>query len=97
MNRRRQGWSGLNVVIVFLVFATLMAMFIGTLLFFPGTLLDWVWQLNPDGQAAFQKMGRLSSLLLFVVAAVAGGAAVGIQQRRKWGWRLAVLLFSVNG
>ena len=74
-----------------------MATFIGTLLFFPGKLLDWVWQLNPEGQVVFQRMGRLSSLLLFVVGAVAGGAAVGIQRRRKWGWWLAVLLFSVNG
>ena len=68
MNRPRQGWSGLNVVTIFLVFATLMATFIGTLLIFPGKLLD-----------------------------VAGGAAAGIQRRRKWGWWLAVLLFSVNG
>ena len=89
--------SGLSAVVVFLIFATLTAVFIGTLLFFPGQMLDWVWQLNPEGRAAFQSMGRLSSLLLFVVAAVAGGAAIGIRRRRKWGWRLAILLFSVNG
>ncbi len=35
-------------------------------------------------------------MLLFVVGAVAGGAAIGIRERRKWGWWLAVLLFSVN-
>lgn len=45
----------------------------------------------------FHRVGRLLSLLLFVVGAVAGGAAVGIQRRRLWGWWFAVLLFSVNG
>ena len=96
MNRHRRGWSGLGVVTAFLIFATLMAVFIGTLLLFPGKLLDSVWQLNLDARSAFQSMGKLSSLLLFVVGGVACGGAVGIYRRRKWGWWLAVLLFSVN-
>jgi hypothetical protein len=81
---------------LFLVFATLMAAFIGTVLLFPGKLLDSLWRLNPEARTAFQNMGNLSSLLLFVVGGVAGGAAVGIHRRQKWGWWLAVLLFSVN-
>ena len=96
MSRYRRGWSGLSVVIAFLVFATLMAVFIGTLLLFPGGLLESVWRFNPEARSAFQSMGRLASLLLFVVGAVACGGAVGIYRRRKWGWWLAVLLFSVN-
>jgi hypothetical protein len=91
-----KGWNGLTVVMVFLVFAALMATFIGTLLLFPGKLLEWLWRFNPEARAAFQSLGRLSSLLLFVVGAVAGGAALGIRQRRKWGWWLGVLLFAVN-
>ncbi len=97
MSRPQRAGRGLDIVIVFLVFATLMAGFIGTLLFFPGRLLDWVWQLNPEGRAAFQSMGRLAWLLLFLVGTIAGGAAIGIRRRRKWGWWLAILLFSVNG
>ncbi len=93
---RTPGWSGLSVVTLFLVFAALMAAFMGTLLLFPGKLLEFLWHLNPEGRAAFQSLGRLSSLLLFVVGAIASGAAMGIRQRRMWGWRLAVLLFSVN-
>jgi hypothetical protein len=89
-------WSGLSVVTAFLAFATLTAAFVGILLLFPGSLLESVWRLNPDARFAFQKMGRLSSLLLFLVGAVAGRAAVGIYRRRQWGWWLAVLLFSAN-
>ena len=96
MNRFRCGWSGLGVVIAFLIFATLMAAFIGTLLLFPGKALESVWRFNPEARSAFQSMGRLASLLLFVVGAVACGGAVGIYRRRKWGWWLAVLLFAVN-
>jgi hypothetical protein len=96
MNRSRLGWSGLTVVSAFLVFATLMAAFIGTLLLFSGKLLESLWRFNLEARAAFQSLGRLSSLLLFLVGAVAGGAAVGIRKRRKWGWWLAVLLFAVN-
>jgi hypothetical protein len=92
----RQGWSGPTVVSAFLVFATLMAAFIGTLLLFPGKLLESLWRFNPEARSAFQSLGRISSVLLFLVGAVAGGAAVGIRGRRKWGWWLAVLLFSVN-
>jgi hypothetical protein len=96
MSRHRGRWSGLSVVIAFLVFATSMAVFIGTLLLFPSGLLESVWRFNPQARSAFQSMGRLASLLLFAVGAVACGGAVGIYRRRKWGWWLAVMLFSVN-
>jgi hypothetical protein len=92
----KRGWSGLDVVFAFMLFATFMALFVGTSLLFPGKVLESLWRLNPEARTAFQSMGRLSSLLLFVVGAVAGGAAVGIGKRHKWGWWLAVLLFSVN-
>jgi len=96
MSLHRRSSPGLTVVILFMVFATLMAVLIGTLLLFPGKLLESLWRFNPEARTAFQSMGKLSSVLLFVVGAVAGGAAMGIHGRRKWGWWLAVLLFSVN-
>lgn len=96
MSGYRRGWSGLNVVIAFLVFATLMAVFIGILLLLPGRLLESAWQFNPEARSTFQSMGRLASLLLFVVGAVACDGVVGIYRRRKWGWSLAVMLCSVN-
>jgi hypothetical protein len=96
VNRFRPGWSGVSVVTLFLALATIMAAFIGTLLLFPGRLLESLWRFNPEAHSAFQSLGRLSSLLLFLVGAVAGGAAVGIRRRRKWGWWLAVLVFAVN-
>ncbi len=96
MIRDHQRSAGLTVVTIFLVFATMMAAFIGTLLLFPGKVIESLWRFNPEARAAFQSMGRLSSLLLFAVGTIAGSATVGILKRRKWGWWLAVLLFSVN-
>jgi len=96
MNLRRQGWGGLTVIVLFLAFPALMAAFIGTVLLFPGRLLESLWRFNPEGRTAFEKLGRFSSFLLFLVGAVAGGAAVGISRRHKWGWWFAVLLFAVN-
>ena len=96
MSRSWRGWGGLAVVIAFLIFATLIAAFIGTLLLFPGNVLESLWRFNPEARSAFQSMGRLASILLFVVGGVAFGGAVGIYRRRKWGWWLAIVLFSVN-
>lgn len=84
------------MVIAFLVFATSTAAIIGTLLLFPGKMLESVWRFNSEARSAFQSMGKLASLVLFIVGAVACGGAVGIYRRRKWGWNLAVILFSVN-
>jgi hypothetical protein len=94
--KTRPGWSGVSVVTLFLVFAALMAVFVGTLLLFPGKLLEFLWRFNPEARTAFQSLGWPSSVLLFLVGAVAGGAAVGIRRRRIWGWWVAVLLFAVN-
>jgi len=91
-----QGRSGLGVVVLFLAFAAVTAGLIGTLLLFPGKPLESLWRFNSEARAAFESMGRLSSVLLYLVGAVAAGAAVGIRRRRKWGWWLAVLLFTVN-
>jgi hypothetical protein len=65
-------------VILFLAFAALMAAIVGTLLLFPGKLLESLWRFNPEGRAAFQSLGWLASVLLFLVGAVAGGASMGI-------------------
>jgi hypothetical protein len=43
-----------------------------------------MWRFNPEARTAFESIGRLSSLLLFVVGAIAAAAAVGIQHGRKF-------------
>jgi len=94
---RTDAWSGLSVVIMFLLFAGIMAAFVGTALLFPGRLLDAMWRLNPEARAAFEDMGKLATLLLYGVSLIAVAGAIGIQRRRKWGWWLAVMLFAANG
>src|SRR5437868_14680458 len=68
-------------------------------LLFPGGALEPIWRLNPDAQAAFQKIGRLSILLMFVVGSASGLTAFGLAKRTQWGHRFAlgILSFSLSG
>jgi hypothetical protein len=87
----------IKVVSGFLFAATLIAAVTGLSLAVPGTLLDGLWVLNPRGYAAFQPMGRLAGLLLFVVGAATGAAGIGLLQRKRWAWYLALGVFIANG
>lgn len=91
-----RGTIGLAIVTAFLVSATMMALVVSAALLFPTRAFDALWRLNPEARSAFQSMGKLSSLLLFVVGIVAGAAAFGVHRRRGWGWWLAILLFAAD-
>jgi|SRR5579884_1629311 len=80
----------------FLFAATLIAITVAAALIFPGRLLAWLARLNPAGMAAFRAMGRSSGALLLVVGALAAASAAGLLQRKRWAWRLAIALFTVN-
>ena len=65
-------------------------------LLFPGGALDPVWRLNPDAHVAFQQIGRLSILLMFVVGSACASAAIGLATRARWGRLLALAILIVN-
>jgi len=91
-----RGTIGLAIVTAFLIAATMMALVVSAALLFPTRAFDALWRLNPEARSAFESMGKLSSLLLFVVGGIAGAAAFGVHRRRKWGWWLAILLFATD-
>jgi hypothetical protein len=73
-----------------------MACLAGTTLFWPGTILDRTWDLNPRAYQALAPLGRavgIAFLLLAVTLAVAG---IGWFQRRFWGWALAVIIIVIQ-
>ena len=94
MNRRPMG---VTVVAGFLFFATAVAWLVGFVLLFPGSALDWIWRLNPAGEAAFRAVGPLSGVFLLALGIATAAAGAGMLRGRRWAWWFAVALFAVNG
>ncbi len=86
--------SGIAVV---LFVATAIAAVTGTSLAFPGTLLDRLWDLNPQAYAGFQTLGRVAGALLWLIGSVACSAGLGLLRRKRWAWWLSIALFAITG
>ena len=63
---------------------------------FPGGFLEPIWRLRPDARVEFQKLGHWSVLLMAVVGAACGLAAVGLARQAELGRRLAIGILTVN-
>jgi uncharacterized membrane protein (DUF2068 family) len=85
------------IVAAFLFAATAIAVVAGVSLLFPNPLMDRLWTLNKPGEATFRSLGRVSGLPLLLIGAGTCAAAIGLVQRKKWAWWLAVVLFAING
>ncbi|HTP86177.1 MAG TPA: hypothetical protein VMJ34_04485 [Bryobacteraceae bacterium] len=86
-----------SVIAGFLFGATAIAAVVGFSLLFPGPLLERMWALNPRGEVVFRAMGRISGVFLMELGAGTAVAGVGLLRGRRWGWRIAVALFTLNG
>jgi len=71
-----------------------MAVLAGTMLLWPGTVLDRLWSLNPAAHKAFAPLGNSIGLLFYLLSIVLLTAAVGWIKQRIWGWRLTVAIVS---
>jgi hypothetical protein len=87
---------GIKLISVFFAFGAAVCLITIVALLFPGGALEPIWRLNPDAHAAFQRIGRLSILLMFVVGSACALASVGIGKRTQSGHRLALGILSVN-
>jgi hypothetical protein len=65
-------------------------------LIFPGGFLEPIWRLKPEARLEFQELGRWSIVLMAVVGAACGLAAVGLARSAEWGRRLAISVLTVN-
>ena len=63
---------------------------------FPGEWSEAMWRLKPEAQQDFARMGGWAAPLMILVAVACASAAVGLWIRRRWGYRIAVGLLSVN-
>ena len=96
MNSEERTPLGIKLLSAFFGFGAAICLITIIALLFPGGALEPIWRLNPDAQAAFQKIGRLSILLMFVVGSASGLTAVGLAKRTQWGHRLALGILSFN-
>ena len=92
-NPRPPGWFAIGI---FLLGGAVLATFAGITLIFPGTFLDRAWLLNPTGHAGLTALGRWVGFLFPLLGLVLAAAGMGWLKRRRWGWRLAVLLIAAN-
>jgi hypothetical protein len=66
------------------------------LLVFPGTALDLLWRLNPEGHQAFRSFAVWSIILILIVGIACAFAAIGLWCGKIWGVRVALLILVVN-
>jgi hypothetical protein len=91
----KRPWAVVLVAVLELA-AAAMAIVVSTSLFFPGTRLDRMWELNPSAQAAFAANPRPIATLLLLVGLLAAAAGLGLLTRRLWAWLLSIAIFGIN-
>ncbi len=62
----------------------------------PGGAVDTIWRVNPRGHDAFLRMGPWAYLLLGTVCLACAATAYGMTAGKKWGYRAAIVMLSVN-
>jgi hypothetical protein len=67
-----------------------MAALAGTILIWPGTMLDRLWSLNESAHAELQKAGSYIGPLFWALSITLIAAAIGWFRQRVWGFRLTV-------
>jgi len=87
---------GVTIISIFFAFGALMAALASTMLLFPGSVLDRLWELNPQAKPGLTALGVRGVVLMAIVCISGTTAAVGLWRRRRWGLRFAVAALSVN-
>ena len=81
----------------FFAFATAMCVLAGVTLLVPGAAAEHVWRIKPDEYHRLLQMGPGVGAGFLLLAFVMALAAYGTFRRRLWGWRLALVIFALNG
>ena len=77
---------------LFLVFGSGMAALAGTMLIWPGTVLDRLWSLNEVAHAELGRLGSYFGPIFWGLSITLLVAAVGWLRRRVWAFRLTVAI-----
>src|SRR5256885_10219173 len=88
--------GGMTALGIFFFFGAAMAFLAGFALFWPGTILDHLWKINPSAYAAMAPLGRMIGPLFFLLSAVIALTGISWFKRRSWGWVLAVIIMATQ-
>ncbi|SRR6266851_6620872 len=81
---------------IFFFVAVFFALYAGVTVSWPGTVLDWLWALNPHGHAGLLALGRFMGVPFFLLAVALIIIGVGWLRRRKWAWYSAIIGIPLN-
>jgi uncharacterized membrane protein (DUF2068 family) len=87
---------GVTALSIFFTLGTIPSIATALALAFPGAWSDAMWQFKPRAQQDFSLLGVWAIPLMLVVAVACAGAAAGLWKGRRWGYRIALGLLSIN-
>ena len=88
---------GLILLSAFFAIATLILVGVGLALLLPSSPLEAIWRLYPARRAELTPYRLWMGPGFLALAVTMAAASVGCLTRRRWGWILAVAIFTVNG
>ena len=87
---------GFIAIGIFLFLGAIMASLAATTLLWRGTALDRVWALNPMAYKHLAPLGRTVGILFLLLCGALTTTGIGWFRRRRWGWRLAVIIIAAQ-
>jgi hypothetical protein len=87
---------GFTAVGIFLFFGAIIASLAATSLLWRGTPLDRLWDLNPIAYKQLARLGGAVGILFLLLGTALTTAGIGRFRRRRWGWRLAVVIITIQ-
>jgi hypothetical protein len=88
--------AGITLLSFFFVFGAISSGLAAFILLLPGTPLDALWRLNPRAREGFAPLGFWALFLMSVVCVACARAALGLWNRRRWGYWTAISILGIN-
>jgi len=87
---------GLTLIGIFLVLSTCILVASTITLLLPGTWLDMIWVVKREAYAGMLPYRHWAGAGFLALGVLMACASVGWWQRRRWAWRLVLVIFAVN-
>jgi hypothetical protein len=87
---------GIVALSVFFLVGALISLTAGLSLLLPGSFLEPLWRLNPHGHEGLLRIRLWGVVLLFAASVSCAVAAIGLWQPARWGYKIAIVLITIN-